>query len=34
VGQITIPGSDGQQGLSLSELAATAMTELIRAELP
>jgi UDPglucose 6-dehydrogenase len=34
VGQISSPGSDGQQGLSLSELATSAMTELIRAELP
>jgi len=34
VGQIAIPGSDGDQGSVLSELAASAMTELIRMELP
>jgi len=34
VGQISIPSSDGEQGSALSELAASAMTELIRMELP
>jgi len=34
VGQISIPSSDDGQGLALSELATSAMTELIRMELP
>lgn len=34
VGQIGIPGPDGEQGSILSKAAASAMTELIRAELP
>jgi UDPglucose 6-dehydrogenase len=34
VGQIGIPGSDGAQGSTLSRVAVSAMTELIRAELP
>jgi UDPglucose 6-dehydrogenase len=34
VGQISSPGPDGEQGSALSELAASAMTELIRVELP
>jgi hypothetical protein len=34
VGQIGIPGPDGEQGSAISKVAASAMTELIRAELP
>jgi UDPglucose 6-dehydrogenase len=34
VGQIGIPGPDGEQGSTLSKVAAWAMRELIRAELP
>jgi UDPglucose 6-dehydrogenase len=34
VGQIGIPGPDGEQGSTLSKVGALAMTELIRAELP
>jgi hypothetical protein len=34
VGQISSPGPDGEQGSALSELAVSAMTELIRVELP
>jgi UDPglucose 6-dehydrogenase len=34
VGHISIPSPDGEQGSALSELATSAMTELIRMELP